>query len=121
MRPQRQGLAARILLALALLLGSLWVGDLAASAAGGPAGRLTDGRSRAAVEAAVLRDHASAVRAATERPGPRGWPLPAALAAALAVVARWRAVGVRLPPAGGHAPLRDASLGARSPPHLQPA
>jgi hypothetical protein len=121
MRTRRQRLTARVLLALALLLGSVWVGDAAASAAGDPAGRLADGRSRAAVEAAVLRDRAPALRPAPERPGPPGPALLVTLVAALAGVTGWRAVGVRLHPAGGHQPVRAASLGARSPPHLQPA
>lgn len=118
MRTQRRRPTARTLLALAVVLGSLWAGGVAASAVGDPAGGLTGGRPRAAVEAAVLRDRA--LGPASERPGPRGHPLLVTLVAALAV-ARWRAVGVRLHPAAGRPPVRSAPLGARSPPHLQPA
>jgi hypothetical protein len=117
-RPLR---TARMLLALVALLGSLWTGDVASSAVGDPAGRLTAGHARAAVEAAVLRDRLPALRPPLDRPGPWGAALLLGVAAALAGAFRWRALEVRHRQAGVHSPVAATSLGARSPPRLQPA
>jgi hypothetical protein len=109
-----------MLLALVAVLGSLWTGGVAASAVGDPAARLTAGHARAAVEAAVLRDRLPALRPPLDRPGPWGAALLLGVAAALAGAFRWRAVQVRHRLAGVRSPGAAASLGARSPPHLQP-
>jgi hypothetical protein len=113
---------ARMLLALAAVLGSLWAGGITAPAVGDPAGSLTAGHARAAVEAAVLRDRVPSLRPPLDRPGPWGAALLiGAAAAALAGALRWRAVQVRHHLAGVRSLAAAASLGARSPPRLQPA
>jgi hypothetical protein len=120
MRMDRRLRTARVLLALVAVLGSLWTGGLAASAAGDSAAGLTAGHARAAVEAAALRDRLPALRPPLDRPGPWGAALLLGVAAALAGAFRWRAAEVRHRLAGVHPLAAAASLGARSPPCLQP-
>jgi hypothetical protein len=122
MRTDRRLRTARMLLALVALLGSLWVGGVTSSTVGDPAGQLTAGRAPAAVEAAVLRDRLPALRPPLDRPGPWGTALLVGVAAtALAGAFRWRAGEVRHRLAGVRSLATPASLGARSPPRLQPA
>jgi hypothetical protein len=121
MLTSRQLPTARGLLALVALLGSLWTGGVAAPPDGGPAGSLAAAHERSAVEAA-LRDRAPALRPPLDRPGPWGAMLLLGAAAAAPTVAfAWRAAEVRHRQAGARSRVAAASLGARSPPRLQPA
>jgi hypothetical protein len=122
MRMDRQQPVARILLVLAVLLASLWVGGLFASAAGDTALGLAAGRAQPGIQPAALRDRALASRP-VEQPNPQGRvaPLLGALAAALAAAHRLLAGWLRPCLARGRSPLRSRPLAARAPPHLQPA
>jgi hypothetical protein len=109
------------LVVLAMLLGSLWAGALAA---GTSAGQLTATRAGLGADASVPPDRAPALRPAPERPDPGGRLLPlllGLLAAVLGVTSglRPRPSGLELGPAG---PLAwPGQRAARAPPSLQPS
>jgi hypothetical protein len=122
MRMDRQQPVARILLVLAVLLASLWVGGLFASAAGDTALGLAAGRAQPGIQPAALRDRALASRP-VEQPNPQGRvaPLLGALAAALAAAHRLLAGWLGRYPTRGRSLVRSSPPAARAPPHLQPA
>jgi hypothetical protein len=109
---------------LAVLLGSLWAGSVAAPAAGDPAGQLASSAWLPGLEPAALPDRVPALRPSAERPDPGGRLLPLLLGLLTAAVAvahgtparrrrsRWDRVLV---------PARSAPRGPRAPPRLQPA
>jgi hypothetical protein len=120
MRTQRQQPTTRVLLALAVALGSLCVGGLAARPADTPDG-LTAIHTQPGFEPAVLRDRAPMLRPLANRSDPSGRLLPvlfgllvAALGAAAAVRALgapWRRARVRSLPG-------RSRVDARAPPPL---
>jgi hypothetical protein len=123
MRTSRRRRATTVTVVLAVLVGSLWAGALAAGAAD-PADQLTANYARPGLEAAVPSDRAPALRASAQRPDPGGRLLPllggllaASLTVASGVPARRRRS--RLAPA--RSPARSAPRGPRAPPSLQPA
>jgi hypothetical protein len=121
---RRQEHATTGLVVLAVLLGSLWAGGLAAPAAGDPATQLTASASLPGLEPAVPPDRAPALRPPAERPNPGGRLVPLLLGMLVAWVTV--AFGVRAGrPRPGSARARSlhpaAPHGARAPPHLQPA
>ena len=75
MRTQRQQPATRVLLALAVVLGSLWVGGLAARPADTPDG-LAAIHTQPGFEPAVLRDRAPMLRPLANRSDPSVRLLP---------------------------------------------
>jgi hypothetical protein len=124
MRVNQQRQAATGLVVLAVLLGSLWAGGLAASAAGNPADQLAASRSLLGLEPAALPDRGPALRPAAERPDPGGRLLPlllgllaASLTTASGVPARRRRPSL----APARSPVLSAPRGPRAPPSLQPA
>jgi hypothetical protein len=124
MRAQRQRRATTMTVVLAVLLGSLWVGGLHPSAAGGPGGRLDGTRPVAGVEAAVLGDRAPALRPLAERPGPGGRLPPLLAGLALAALAAGSGLAGRRPrsdPAPVGSLAWPSPRDARAPPFLQPA
>jgi hypothetical protein len=123
MRTQRQQPATRVLLALAVVLGSLWVGGLAARPAD-TADRLAAIHTQPGFEPAVLRDRVPALRPPVGRSDPSGRlvpPLLAVLAAALAVVGGMRVGRSRPGMARARLLARSIQLEPRAPPSLQPA
>jgi hypothetical protein len=123
MRTQRQQPATRVLLALAVVLGSLWVGGLAVRPAD-TADRLADIHTQPGFEPAVLRDRAPALRPPVGRSDPSGRLVPvllAVLAAALAVVGGMRVGRSRPGMARARLLARSIRLEPRAPPSLQPA
>jgi hypothetical protein len=119
MRVNRRQQATRVLLVLAVLLGSLWTGGLVAAAAGNPAG-LAAIHPQAGIQPAALRDRPLVVRPPLERPGPQGRLvlLLGALAATL-VAAHGPLAGRRRPGlARGRSLVGSMPLAARAPPHL---
>jgi hypothetical protein len=124
MRTHRQRRATTVTVVLAVLLGSLWVGGLHAPATGDPGGRLDVTRPAAALEAAVLRDGAPALRPVTERPRPGGRLLLLLVGLVLAALAAGPVLAGRRP-RSGPAPARSLAWPshreARAPPFLQPA
>jgi hypothetical protein len=123
MRTQRQQPATRVLLALAVVLGSLWVGGPAARPAD-TADRLAAIHTQPGFEPAVLRDRAPALRPSVGRSDPSGRSVPlllGMLVAALAVAGGMRVGRSRPGMARTRSLARSTSLGARSPPSLQPA
>jgi hypothetical protein len=123
MRTQRQQPATRVLLALAVVLGSLWVGGLAARPADTPDG-LAAIHTQPGFEPAVLRDRAPALRPPADRSDPSGRLLPALLgmlAAALAVTGGMRAGQSRPGMARARSLARATRLEPRAPPSFQPA
>jgi hypothetical protein len=123
MRTSRRQRATTVIAVLAVLLGSLWAGALAAGAAD-PADRLTANHAKLGVEAAVPPDRASALRASAERPDPGGRLLPlllgllaASLTVASGVPARRRRSSLAL----ARSPVLAVPRGPRAPPSLQPA
>jgi hypothetical protein len=111
------------LVVLALLLGSLWAGGMAAPAAGN-AGQLASSASLPGIEPAALPDRVPALRPSAERPDsgsrllPLGGLVVAALtAAASGVPARRRRSSL----APARSPVLSAPRGPRAPPFLQPA
>jgi hypothetical protein len=124
MRANRQQLATRALLVLALLLASVWTGSHAGAVAGQPFGHLTAGRPLQGVEPADLRDRLPAVRPPVDRSGQSGRLVPlllGALAAALAVAHGRSARRLRSGWARARSLVRRTRLEPRAPPPLQPA
>jgi hypothetical protein len=112
MGANRRRQATTGLVVLAVVLGWLWVGGLAASAAGNPTGELTTSHSRLVLDPAVPPGRAPALRPPAERPDLGGRLVPLVLGP-----------GARRRP--GPVPLRSllwsTHLEARAPPSLQPA
>jgi hypothetical protein len=124
MRVNQQRHAATGLVVLAVLLGSLWAGSLAASAAGNPTDQLAASRSLLGLEPAALPDRVPALRPAAERPDPGGRLLPlllGLLAASLTVASGVPARRPRSSLAPARTPVLSAPWGPRAPPRLQPA
>jgi hypothetical protein len=124
MRVNQQRHAATGLVVLAVLLGSLWAGSLAASAAGNPADQLAASRSLLGLEPAAPPDRVPALRPAAERPDPGGRLLPlllGLLAASLTVASGVPARRPRSNLAPARTPVLSAPWGPRAPPRLQPA
>ena len=120
---QRQQPATRVLLALAVVLGSLWVGGLAARPADTPDG-LAAIHTQPGIEPAVLRDRAPALRPPVDRSDPSGRLLPALLgmlAAALAAAGGMRSGRSRPGMARVRSLARATRLEPRGPPSFQPA
>ena len=123
MRTPRQQPATRALLVFAVLLGSLWVGGLAARATDA-ADRLAAFHTRPGVEPAVLGDRGPALRPPVDRPDPGGQLLPVLVGMLVAAL-----VAAGGPRAGRSQPglVRARSLAGsirlepRAPPSLQPA
>jgi hypothetical protein len=123
MRTQQQQPATRILLALAVLLGSLWVGGLAARPAD-PPDRLAAIHTQPGFEPATLGDRAPALRPPVGRSDPSSRLLPALLgllAAALAVTGGTRLGRPRPGIARVRLLARSTRLEPRAPPSPQPA
>jgi hypothetical protein len=123
MRVNRQQQATRMLLVLAVLLGSLWTGGLVAATAGSPTELATHHR-QLGIQPAALRDRLLVARQPVERPGPQGRLVPlllGALAAALVAAHGPRAECRRAGLARGGSLVGSARLAARAPPHLQSA
>jgi hypothetical protein len=121
MGTQRQQPATRALLVLVVVLGSLWVGGIAASAAADAADQLAAIHTQPGFEPAALPDRIPVLRPAAERPDPGGRLLPlllGLLAAPVAVACGARAtapVRLRSGPVAG--PLRPRqSPGPTQPP-----
>jgi len=112
------------LVVLAVVLGWLWVGGLAASAAGTPTDELTMSRSLLVLDPAVPPGRAPALRPAAERPDPGGRLVPLVLGLVVAALAASFGLGARRP-RPGPVPVRSllwsTHLEARAPPFLQPA
>jgi hypothetical protein len=124
MRVNRQRRATMGLVALAVLLGSLWSGGLVASAAGNPADQLAASRSLLGIEPAVLPDRAPALRTAADRSDPGGRLVPVLLGmpvAALVVTGGMRAGRSRPGMTRARSLARSTRLEPRAPPSLQPA
>ncbi|HEX5878704.1 MAG TPA: hypothetical protein VF468_10330 [Actinomycetota bacterium] len=123
MRTQRQQPVTRMFLVLAVVLGSLWAGGLAARAADS-ADQLAAIHLQPGAEPAVLGDRAPVLRPPVGRsePGGRLVPLLLGLLAASVVVAYGVPARRRR---SGSAPARSLVLsaprGPRAPPHLRPA
>jgi hypothetical protein len=111
--------ATRGLVVLAVLLGSLWAGTLAAGA-GNPADQLSASRARLGLEVAVP-DSAPALRPSTGRPDPGGRLPLCLLVAALVATLALRPRRLRSDPAPVGSLARSTQLQARAPPRLQPA
>jgi hypothetical protein len=123
MRTSRRHWATTVIVVLAVLLGSLWAGAIAAGAAD-PADRLTANHARLGVEAAVPPDRAPALRASAQRPDPGGRLLPllgGLLAASLTVASGVPARRRRSSPAPARTAVFSAPRGPRAPPSLRPA
>jgi hypothetical protein len=123
MRAQRRQQTTTVIAVLALLLGSLWAGALAAGA-GNPADQLTAAHAKLGVGAAALPDRGPALRPSAERPDPGGRLLPllgGLLAAALAATSGPRARRARPSPAAAGPLAWPSQREARAPPFLQPA
>jgi hypothetical protein len=123
MRTQRQQPATRVILALAVLLGSLWVGGLAAQATDA-ADRLAAFPTRPGVEPAVLGDRGPALRPPVVRSNPGGRLLPVlvgVLVAALVVAGGQRAGRSQPGLVRARSLAGSIRLEPRAPPSLQPA
>jgi hypothetical protein len=123
MRTERQQPATRILLALAVVLGSLWVGGLAARPADAP-DRLAAIHTQLGIEPATLRDRAPALRPPVGRSDPSGRLVPVLLgmlAATLVAADGMRAGRSRPGMARARSLARSTRLEPRAPPFLQPA
>jgi hypothetical protein len=124
MRVHRRQRAIMGMVVLAVLLGSLWVGGLAASAAGDPAGQLTTSRPLLGVEPAIPPHRAPALRPSAERPDPGGRLVPLLLGLLVAAIAAGhgrRARPLRSTRAQARSLVWCTRLQARAPPSLQPA
>lgn len=123
MRTQRQQPATRVLLVLAVVLGSLWVGGQAARPADAP-DRLAAIPTQPGFEPAALGDRVPVLRPPVGRSDPGGRLLPALLGmlvAAVAVAGRMRAGRSRPGSARVRSLARSTQLEPRAPPSLQPA
>jgi hypothetical protein len=123
MQMNRQRLSINAWFALGLVLGSLWVGGLAAASAGDASDHLAK-RAQQRMQSAALPDLVVALRPAPERSGSFGRLARLLLAVLVAAHAAgyWRrAAGPRpgLTPAGSC--VCSAPLQARASPWLQPA
>ncbi|HEY6709572.1 MAG TPA: hypothetical protein VJB61_18505 [Actinomycetota bacterium] len=109
---------------LAVVLGWLWAGGLAASAAGNPTDELTTSHSLLVLDPAVPPGRAPALRPSAERPDPGGRLVPLVLGLVVAALAATVGPGARRP-RPGPVPVRSllwsTHLEARAPPTLQPA
>ena len=124
MRMQRQQPATRAILVLAMVLGSLWAGGLASSAAGNPADRLAASRTLPGVEPATPPDRVPALRPPVQRSTPSGRLLPillCTLAAAFTVVSGVGVGRLRSGLAVARSLVQLTHLEARAPPSLQTA
>jgi hypothetical protein len=124
MRMQRQHSAARVFLVLAMVLASLWAGELASSAAGRSADQVAASRAGPGVEAAAQRDRVPALRPPVQHPTKSGRLVPlllGMLATALAVAYGVGAGRLRSGSARARSLVRLALGAARAPPFLQPA
>ena len=123
MQMNRKRLSINAWFALALMLGSLWVGGLATTSAGDPSDYLAK-RAQQRMQSAALPDLVVALRPAPERSGSFGRLVRSPLAVLVAACAAgyWRrAAGprpglTRVKPRACSAPRQ-----ARAPPCLQPA
>jgi len=123
MRTQRQQPATRILLALAVVLGSLWVGGLAARPAD-TADRLAAIHTHPGIEPATLGDRAPGLRPPVGRSDPSVRLVPVlvgVLVAALAIAGGMRVGRSRPGMVRGRSLARSTRLQPRAPPSLQPA
>jgi hypothetical protein len=123
MRTPRQQSATRVLLAFAVVLGSLWAGGLAAGSAD-PADQLAAIRTHPGIQPATLGDRAPALRPPVGRPDPTGRLVPVLLGmlvAALAAAGAIRAGRSRPGLARARSLARSTRLEPRAPPSLQPA
>lgn len=123
MQANRQQQATRVLLVLAVLLGSVWTASVAAPAAGHSTIHLTASHPLPGIEPAILRDRLPALRPPVERPGPSGRLIPVLLGMLVAalVVAYGCAGQPRSGLARARSLIRCTPRGARAPPLLQPA
>ena len=124
MRMHRQQQATTGLVVLAALLGTLWVGGLAARSTDDPADRLTASHPLLGLEASVPPHRAPALRPSAERPDPGGRLIPLPLGLLVAAVAAGhglRARRRRSTRARTRSLVRSTQLQARAPPFLQPA
>jgi hypothetical protein len=124
MRTYRQQQATTGLVVLAALLGTLWVGGLAAGSTSDPADRLTASRPLLGVEAAVPPHRVPALRPSAERRDPGGRLVPLLLGLLVAAVAAGHGLRARrrwVTPAWAASLVRSTRLQARAPPSLQPA
>ena len=112
-----------MLLVLAVVLGSLWAGGLAARAAD-PADQLTAIHTQPGAEPAILGDRAPVLRPPVGRSGPGGRLVPLLLGLLAASVVAGYGVPARRPRSSS-APTRSLVLsaprGPRAPPRLQTA
>lgn len=124
MRRRRQKPATRAVLVLATVLGSLWAGGLAASAADDPADQLAASRTPPGVEPATPPDRVPALRPPVQRPAQSGRLLPTqtCMLAAAFTVAYGIGVGrLRSGLAAARLLVQLTPLEARAPPSLQTA
>jgi hypothetical protein len=124
MRVTRGRPATRMVLVLAVLLGSLWAAGLATPAAGNAADQLAASRSLPGLEAAAPRDRVPALRPPDQRPSQSGRLVPVLLgmlAAALTVGFGVGARRLRSGLAAGRSLVQRTQLEARAPPSLQSA
>ena len=122
MRMQRQQAATRVLLVLAMVLGSLWVGGVAFSALGSSGDQLAASRSLPGIEPAAPPDRVPALRPPVQRLSQSGRLVPllvGLLAAAFTVALGVGAGRGRVGLAAARALVQLAKLEARAPPSLQ--
>jgi hypothetical protein len=123
MRAQRQQPATRVLLALAVVLGSLWAGGLAARPTG-TADQLAAIQTQPGIQPATLGDRTPALRPPVGRSDPTSRLVPVLLGmlvAAPAVAGAMRARRRRSDRARVGALVWSTRREARAPPRLQPA
>jgi hypothetical protein len=122
MRMHRQQRSTTGLVVLAALLGTLWVGGLAARSTDDPPDQLTATRPLLGVEAAVSPHRAPALRPSAERRDPAGRLVPLLLGLLVAAVAAGHGLRARrrwATPAWAASLVRSTRLQARAPPSLQ--
>jgi hypothetical protein len=122
MNGQRQATTGMVL--LAVLLGMLWVGGLAARSTDDPADQLTASRPILGVEPAVPPHRAPALRPSAQRPDPGGRLVPVLLGLVVAAIAAGhRPSARRRRSSRARAPslVWSTQLEPRAPPALQPA
>jgi hypothetical protein len=124
MQMNRQRLSINAWFALALMLGSLWVGGLATTPAGDAPDYLAAKRAQQRMQSAALPDRVVSLRPAPERSGWFGRLVRVLLAFLVSAYAAgyWRrAAGSRPGLTRARLWSRSAPLPARAPPWLQPA